>query len=163
LLLAVLFRLQFRGPSEVNIWTAFKCRGQWDFGDANKYRNYPHVNEETRHLYIALAILATAASFVLLVAPAHARTWAGPVDMRDVCIKAQAKAGQANDQYGKWLPNTGDKTNPSAFDWVCTDNHGYGTTNLDIDGWCKDTYKSQPNAYADPQGRGPYDWGCYYA
>jgi hypothetical protein len=128
----------------------------------------PVANLEQAQLRIALtmhitfSILGTVASLMLLAAPAHARTWAGTVDMIDLCKKAQADAGLDAADEGPWTPNTGDKTNPSAFDWVCTDDHGNGNTHLDMSGWCKYKYTDQPNAYADPQGGGPFDWGCYY-
>ncbi len=97
-------------------------------------------------------ILSAAASLALLTAPvpAAAREWAGPVDMEKACKLQwgdEFRAGRRGD---------------SAFDWYCWSptRDGLG---MDIEGFCR-TYgkRNEKWPYADPQGGGAFDWGCYW-
>lgn len=87
-------------------------------------------------------IMAVVAGFLLLANPAAARRWAGSINVEAACIK-QHQTGGASCSGG-------------ANNWKCRPN-GY---NVDMNQACKDSYGD--SAYADPQGGGCYDWGCYF-
>ena len=91
-------------------------------------------------------IFGVVAAVVLLAAPASGRTWAGGVDMDEACYE----------EYGRgWKGSLDGKT---AWDWSCTD--GVGThLAINVDAYCSGYGNA---AYADPQGGGAYDWGCYW-
>lgn len=94
------------------------------------------------------AIVNVVATLVLLGAPVSARTWAGPVDMNQAC----------SEQYGGgWTSSCGGCG--SGNDWYCYDAAG-NTHPINVDAYCSQTYGNA--AYADPQGGGAYDWGCYW-
>ncbi|KAK3346502.1 hypothetical protein B0T25DRAFT_583682 [Lasiosphaeria hispida] len=94
----------------------------------------------------ATSLLGTAAGLVMLAAPAQARTWAGGVDMEQACD-------------WQYAPNwSAVLIVQSSSGWICTD--GTAIRSIDVGYFCRRRYGS--NAYADPQGGGPYDWGCYF-
>lgn len=97
-------------------------------------------------------ILSAVAGLATLATPVSARTWAGGVNMRDACHEQQGNVWSA----GFVDPGT------SAYDWRCFDISGANraATSIDVDLYCSTTYGN--GAYADPQGGGAYDWGCYY-
>ncbi|KAK3360557.1 hypothetical protein B0T25DRAFT_565434 [Lasiosphaeria hispida] len=79
------------------------------------------------------------------------RTWAGGVDMNQQC------AWQYGDTFFATQPfwPYGD-----AYTWACAT---YGQAvyySVDVGAYCRRRYGG--NAYADPQGGGAYDWGCYF-
>jgi len=81
---------------------------------------------------------------------AFARTWAGGVVVEEVCPH----------QYGsEWKTVL---TGGSAFDWWCvnTTRPADPLRPVDMNFYCNWKYGG---AYADPQGGGAYDWGCYWA
>jgi|SRR4051812_28275955 hypothetical protein len=97
----------------------------------------------------ALALLAGAAASV------SARVWAGPVDMTKAC----------HWQYGYNYTDGLDTSNgvPRANSWRCC-NAVNVCNQVDVAGFCLKAYGTRNGQapYADPQGGGPYDWGCYW-
>ncbi|KAK3346067.1 hypothetical protein B0T25DRAFT_633668 [Lasiosphaeria hispida] len=87
------------------------------------------------------------AGLVLFADLAAARTWAGGVDMQQACN------WQAGSGYTAMVAGN------NAWSWICFKNEG-DWTGVNVDAYCKQRYGN--TAYADPQGGGPYDWGCYY-
>ncbi|KAK0705639.1 hypothetical protein B0H67DRAFT_594616 [Lasiosphaeris hirsuta] len=47
-----------------------------------------------------------------------------------------------------------------AYSWKCTTYPIAIYFSVDVGAYCRRRYGS--NAYADPQGGGAYDWGCYF-
>jgi len=94
-------------------------------------------------------ILGVVATLVLLAAPASARIWAGSVDL-DVACQEQYDNGS---EYAIL-------TGSDAYGWICYNPKTGSSGRVDVDVYCAHTYGG--NAYADPQGGGPYDWGCYF-
>jgi len=79
---------------------------------------------------------------------AFARTWAGEVSMDEACRY----------QYDfEWV---GYVSGPRAYDWSCVNQYRpEGNRAVDVNLYCNWRYGG---AYADPQGGGAYDWGCYW-
>ncbi|RFU77518.1 hypothetical protein TARUN_4732 [Trichoderma arundinaceum] len=96
------------------------------------------------------SLLSVIAGLALLSAPASARTWAGGVNMIAACQEQHGGVWQA-------ILNC-DKCN--AYDWMCYDPDTGEWASVDVNAYCAQTYGG--GAYADPQGGGPYDWGCYF-
>lgn len=95
-------------------------------------------------------ILSAVTGLFMLAGTASARTWAGPVDMNQAC------KWQHGDQYYAY------EFGGDANGWVCLCN-GNGCESfrdIDVAAFCRRRYGG--NAYADPQGGGLYDWGCYF-
>ena len=89
------------------------------------------------------------AGLALLAAPAFASTYAGGVDMQAAC--AEQYPGQSSEAI---------LNGNNAYSWFCFETGSLallGSINVNI--YCSQTYGL--NCYADAQGGGPYDWGCY--
>lgn len=109
--------------------------------------NLEQTNFTKAIMHAPAGIFGAIAGLVLLAAPAAARTWAGSVDMMAAC----------SEQYGGgW---TATLSGSSGSDWHCTDSSG-NTKDINVDAYCSTTYGNA--AYADPQGGGAYDCGCYW-
>jgi hypothetical protein len=98
------------------------------------------------------SIFGVVAGLVLLAAPASARTWAGGVDMQLACRQQYGDGYEAG-----IIPSTGS----GAYDWRCIlPPNTIDRFPINVDAHCALTYGN--GAYGDPQGGGPYDWGCYW-
>ncbi|KAK2033162.1 hypothetical protein LX32DRAFT_725373 [Colletotrichum zoysiae] len=102
-------------------------------------------------MFACHTIIGVVASLAMLAAPVSARTWAGGVDMNAACASQWGVAFHAQNDKGNNEAN-------SAYDWYCT--NGNDRRNIDVDAFCAGRYGG--TAYADPQGRKKYDWGCYF-
>ncbi|OIW27638.1 kinase-like protein [Coniochaeta ligniaria NRRL 30616] len=107
---------------------------------------------ETIIMFTPSGILGVVVGLILLAAPASARTWAGPVDMQKAC-QQQYDAGFTAGLHCNTAPCNG-------YDWRCYDPDKSNEYTVDVSGYCNRNYNG---AYADPQGGGPYDWGCYWS
>jgi len=86
-------------------------------------------------------------SFALLATPVFARgPWAGGLDIIEACHM----------QYGPTA--TVAVVENTAWGWRCVVAGQY--YDVDTNRYCGDKYGH--SAQSDPQGGGPYDWGCYY-
>lgn len=95
----------------------------------------------------AVALLLAASPVSAGVAAPARGPWAGGVDMEAACKQ----------QFGSdWTAQSGKGAN----DWLCIKHSTGQSGTLDINGYCSKTYGG--GAYADPQGGGKYDWGCYF-
>jgi len=94
-------------------------------------------------LFVAVAAFAVGPTEA-----AFARTWAGKVEMNELCIVQSGFDWHA------------ERKGDSAFDWYCYNDHTRKSAEMDINWYCDWKYGG---AYADPQGGGAYDWGCYWA
>ncbi|KAF4871055.1 hypothetical protein CGCSCA1_v009813 [Colletotrichum siamense] len=101
-------------------------------------------------MFACHTIIGVVASLAMLAAPVSARTWAGGVDMNAACVSQWGVSFHAQNDKADNAAN-------SAYDWYCTD--GNNQRNLDVGAFCAGRYGG--NAYADPQGKKKYDWGCY--
>ena len=96
---------------------------------------------------VAALTLFTASPVSAGVAAPARGPWAGSVDMEQACKQ----------QYGNdWTAVSGS----NAYDWKCSRPSTGQTATIDVNGYCSHNYHN--NAYADPQGGGKYDWGCYF-
>ncbi|KAK2036902.1 hypothetical protein LZ31DRAFT_560848 [Colletotrichum somersetense] len=102
-------------------------------------------------MFASHTIIGVFASLAILAAPVSARTWAGGVDMNAACASQWGVSFHAKNDKGNNEAN-------SAYDWYCTD--GNDQRNIDVGAFCSGRYGS--GAYADPQGKKKYDWGCYF-
>lgn len=104
-------------------------------------------------MFAPIIILNAVAGLALFSAPVSARTWAGSVNMDDACHEQQGS---------DWAAGTIATGNDSAYDWRCFDTSGAyrPEREIDVSLYCSTTYGN--GAYADPQGGGFYDWGCYF-
>ncbi|KAJ0363056.1 hypothetical protein COL26b_013118 [Colletotrichum chrysophilum] len=93
-------------------------------------------------MFACHTIIGVVASLDMLAAPVSARTWAGGVNMNTACVSQWGVSFHAQNDKADNAAN-------SAYDW-----------NLDVGAFCAGRYGG--NAYADPQGKKKYDWGCYY-
>jgi hypothetical protein len=96
------------------------------------------------HLTTALALLAV---------PASAATYAGGVDMRQACEWQYGSGWYDVNIAAPFRP-------PSAYTWYCIHNSIEGLMGINVNAYCARRYGG--NAYADPQGEGVYDWGCFW-
>ena len=97
----------------------------------------------------SLVLLVAPASAIPVATPATASTYAGGVDMQAAC---RQQYGNQNEQ--------GISGGPGAYDWYCKDPRTGATGRVDVARYCADTYGN--TAYADAQGDGAFDWGCFY-
>lgn len=98
-------------------------------------------------MFARASVLLAAGAALLAAAPAAARSWAGGVDMAAAC----------HEQYGENYMTT--HSSILGDSWYCyTTDGAYGS--IDVSAYCATTYGG--GAYADPQGGGAFDWGCYY-
>jgi hypothetical protein len=88
------------------------------------------------------------ASLVLLT-PALARRYAGPVDMQAACQEQYANSQEQGIRGGN-----------GASDWYCYNPNTAKPGGVNVDEYCQFTYGG--TAYADSQGGGADDWACYY-
>lgn len=94
-------------------------------------------------------IFGVVAGLILLAGPASAATYAGDVNMQAACQEQYADSSEQGISGGS-----------SAYDWYCYNPETEATGSVNVDEYCQFTYGG--SAYADPQGGGAFDWGCYY-
>ncbi|KAM7205405.1 hypothetical protein V8F20_003174 [Naviculisporaceae sp. PSN 640] len=91
-----------------------------------------------------------ALTLALAMAPVtvSAATYAGAVNMENACF------WQYGHGYSAWYEGT------TAYDWYCSGCRSCGKHSINVTAYCRIRYG--PTAYADPQGGGLFDWGCFF-
>ena len=100
--------------------------------------------------FLPTTITLTLLSLMVVPNPVAARLWAGGVDMNQAC-----KWQHGND----WWARVDPQSVATAWDWQCYRGSSE-VRGVDVGAYCRQRYGG--NAYADPQGGGAFDWGCYY-